>query len=235
MGFYFLKQSDKSSLRDKMKKIRNMPVADLIDIGFDRLRRIVNLDLYRYYKWKGRVYVHRKVTFKVSPNTLSLGETGKLNIFPWGKDTVRLTQFVLHRYSRCIVHDYLYCNSGISIVVAANGRLEIKEAIMNNNARIYCTTHIEIGEEVLIGDNVSIRDTDNHQIFYEGHEQEISSPVIIEDHVWIGINSTILKGVRIGKGAIIAAGAVVTKDIPAGCLAGGVPAKVLKHNVSWKF
>ncbi|MCA5585901.1 acyltransferase [Parabacteroides gordonii] len=106
---------------------------------------------------------------------------------------------------------------------------------MNNNARIYCTTHIEIGEEVLIGDNVSIRDTDNHQIFYEGHEQEVNSPVIIEDHVWIGINSTILKGVRIGKGAIIAAGAVVTKDIPAGCLAGGVPAKVLKQNVSWKF
>ena len=103
MGFYFLKQSDKSSLRDKMKKIRSMPVADLIDIGFDRLRRIVNLDLYRYYKWKGRVYVHRKVSFKVSPNTLSLGETGKLNIFPWGKDTVRLTQFVLHRHSRCIV------------------------------------------------------------------------------------------------------------------------------------
>lgn len=106
---------------------------------------------------------------------------------------------------------------------------------MNNNVTIFCSNRIEIGEEVIIGDNVLIRDTDSHQIYYEGHTQEVSSPIIIEDHVWIGVNCTILKGVRIGKGAVIAAGAVVTKDIPAGCLAGGVPAKVLKQNISWKM
>jgi len=52
-------------------------------------------------------------------------------------------------------------------------------------------------------------------------------PVVIEDDVWIGCRSIILKGVRIGRGAVIAAGSVVTKDIPAGAIAGGVPARVL--------
>lgn len=235
MAISFLKEPDKLSWHDRIRKIRNMPLTDLIDIGIERLKHILNLDLYRYCKWEGRVYIHRKVCFNAASNTLSLGKAGKLYIFPWGKDGHRFSQLVLHRYSQCIIHDYLYCNSGVSIVVAANARLVIKEALMNNNARIYCSKHIEIGEEVLIGDNVSVRDTDNHRIYYEGHVQEISSPVIIEDHVWIGINSTILKGVRIGKGAIIAAGSVVTKDIPAGCLAGGIPAKVLKQNVSWEF
>jgi galactoside O-acetyltransferase len=52
-------------------------------------------------------------------------------------------------------------------------------------------------------------------------------PVVIEDDVWIGCRSIVLKGVRIGRGAVIAAGSVVTKDIPAGAIAGGVPARVL--------
>jgi len=56
--------------------------------------------------------------------------------------------------------------------------------------------------------------------------------IIVEDEVWIGGGSTILSGVRIGKGAIIAAGAVVTKDIPPYAVAGGVPAKVIKYRFS---
>jgi acetyltransferase-like isoleucine patch superfamily enzyme len=59
-------------------------------------------------------------------------------------------------------------------------------------------------------------------------------PIIIGNNVWIGTNVTVLKGVTIGDGAIIAAGSVVTKDVPANCMAAGVPAKVIKEHVKWK-
>lgn len=63
---------------------------------------------------------------------------------------------------------------------------------------------------------------------------EPTRPIVIGNKVWIGTNVTVLKGVKIGDGCVIAAGSLVTKDIPANCLAGGVPAKVIKENVKWK-
>jgi acetyltransferase-like isoleucine patch superfamily enzyme len=57
----------------------------------------------------------------------------------------------------------------------------------------------------------------------------VTAPIVVEDHAWIGASVTILPGVRIGKGAIIGAGSVVTRDIPPYCVAAGVPARVLRH------
>ena len=62
----------------------------------------------------------------------------------------------------------------------------------------------------------------------------MSSPIKIGNHVWIGMDAKILSGVTIGDGAIIAAGAVVTKDVPAYSLAAGCPAKVVRENVVWE-
>lgn len=59
--------------------------------------------------------------------------------------------------------------------------------------------------------------------------KEDDLPVVIESDVWVGTNVTILNGVKVGRGAIIAAGAVVVKDVPAYAIVGGVPAKVLKY------
>lgn len=57
---------------------------------------------------------------------------------------------------------------------------------------------------------------------------------MIGDHVWIGARAVVLKGVTIGDGAVIAAGAVVTHDVPAHTLVGGVPAKIIKQNIVWE-
>ena len=54
-------------------------------------------------------------------------------------------------------------------------------------------------------------------------------------HVWIGTRVTILSGVNVGNGAVIAAGALVTKDVPAGALVGGIPAKIIKEKVEWQI
>lgn len=69
-----------------------------------------------------------------------------------------------------------------------------------------------------------------HRYVIDGSFESISKgPIILEDDVWIGENCIILSGVKIGQGAVIAAGAIVTNDIPPYAIAGGVPAKVIKY------
>jgi len=109
--------------------------------------------------------------------------------------------------------------------------LNIGEGYINNKVTIDCFDSITIGNGVAISKGVTIRDSDNHSI---NGSKKISAPIIIEDHVWIGLNATILKGVRIGSGAVVAAGAVVTRDVPENAIVGGVPARIIKENVSWK-
>jgi acetyltransferase-like isoleucine patch superfamily enzyme len=131
-----------------------------------------------------------------------------------------------------IVKDTFYIYSGSKIYINPNARLELGSGYINSNLNLSCFKSIVIGKNVAISENVTIRDSDNHSIC--PHINPISKPIVIKDNVWIGINVTILKGVTIGEGAVIAAGSLVNKDIPAKCLAGGVPAKVIKENIEWK-
>lgn len=120
---------------------------------------------------------------------------------------------------------------GHHIVVMKNAKLNLGSGYINRNARIHCFKEITIGKGVAISEHVTIWDTDAHCI--EGNENSFMQPVHIGNKVWIGANVTILKGVSIGDGSVIAAGSVVTRSIPANCLAGGIPAKVIKENVAW--
>lgn len=100
---------------------------------------------------------------------------------------------------------------------------------------ITCTKQIIIGNNVLTGRWVTISDnnhgdTSEESLHLPPSKREVISkgPVIIEDDVWIGDKATILAGVRIGKGAVIAANAVVTKDVPEYSVAAGNPARIIK-------
>lgn len=90
---------------------------------------------------------------------------------------------------------------------------------------IGCAKSISIGNHVRCGANTLITDTDWHQDDPRSGE---CKPVVIEDNVWLGINSMVLKGVTIGRNSVIGAGSVVTKDIPANVIAAGNPCKVVK-------
>lgn len=102
----------------------------------------------------------------------------------------------------------------------------------------YCTrAELKIGKKVIFGPKPTII-TGDHRIDIIGKYiidvtdteklPEQDAPVTIEDGCWIGANVTILKGVTIGRGCVVAAGAVVNKDVPPYCIAGGVPAKPIK-------
>ena len=87
---------------------------------------------------------------------------------------------------------------------------------------------IEIGEGSLIGHNVVLA-TLNHDLKPERRQICIPASIKIGKNVWIGSNSTILPGVSIGDNSVVAAGAVVTKDVEANTIVGGVPAKIIKR------
>ena len=127
--------------------------------------------------------------------------------------------------------------AGSRINVNAGAKLSLGSGYMNHECVIDCFDSISIGHHVVISERVVLRDSDNHVIKdVKGMELEkpvVTAPIVIGDHVWIGMNVIVLKGVTIGEGAIVAAGSVVTKDVPSHCLVAGVPAKVVKTDVTW--
>ena len=86
---------------------------------------------------------------------------------------------------------------------------------------------IIVGNDVFIGPKVNLI-TINHDVNPDNRSATYGRPIVIEDKVWIGINSTILPGVKIGYGAIVGAGSVVTKDVPAMTVVAGNPARIIK-------
>jgi acetyltransferase-like isoleucine patch superfamily enzyme len=113
----------------------------------------------------------------------------------------------------------LYTGKHGKLIVGRNSRL--------NGVHIDARELIQIGDTVQIGPYTIIMDSDFHDL--KDHSKDgPSSPIYIEDDVWIATRVTILKGVRIGKGSVIAAGAIVTKDVPPYSVAAGTPARVVK-------
>lgn len=106
---------------------------------------------------------------------------------------------------------------------------------VNPMSYIIARRRIVIGEHCLIASGVIIRDHDGHKIGFDGQApSEAIRDITINDHCWIGHNAIVLKGVTIGKGAVIAAGSVVSRDVPDRTLVGGVPARVIRENVVWE-
>lgn len=115
---------------------------------------------------------------------------------------------------------------------AYGGKIEIgNRSYIGDRTEIHAGECVKIGNEVNIAWDCNILDRDYHAF---NAEKEQIRPVTINDRVWIGARSIVLKGVTIGEGAVVAAGSVVIKDVPKGCLVGGNPARVIKENITWK-
>lgn len=165
---------------------------------------------------------------------------GKPRIIRWGNPTIIIEDGVTFD------SDPMHNDAGIihpcTLSVTGNGRLYIGENSGFSGVQVCCTNSITIGRNVWVGVNVTIYDTDFHPIDpYERLKLDTSAKsgdVIIDDGVWIGANAMILKGVHIGKGSVIAAGSVVTKDVPEFTVFGGNPAKLIReipHNSNYNY
>jgi acetyltransferase-like isoleucine patch superfamily enzyme len=100
----------------------------------------------------------------------------------------------------------------------------------NYGLEIVCNDSITIGDDCFIGYKVMIRDSDEHWITGGSGP----GPVRIGNHVWLASGAVIMPGVTIGDGAVVAAGAIVTKDVPSRALVAGIPARVIREDVDWK-
>jgi acetyltransferase-like isoleucine patch superfamily enzyme len=132
---------------------------------------------------------------------------------------------------------------GVHFDLGENGQMVIGDYCYFTNAVLLCELDVRIGNYVVIGWNATLADTDFHPIapaervadaiacspLGKGRPrpQILKRPVIIEDDVWIGPNATILKGVRIGAGAFVEAGSVVSRDVPPRARVMGNPAEIV--------
>ena len=183
---------------------------------------------------KARIRIH-PATHLVMRNSKIIVENGVLSVGyspGWPiKDSsdIRLFDSTLH------IIGNVDLRPGVGIW-AMNAKVVIRNGtVMNGPSGIVSKARVEVGAHCQIAKNTTIMDCDLHKHGVAGGKPEdVAKQVIIEDHCWIGHNVTILKGVTVGKGCIIGAHSVVTKDVEAGTQVAGVPARKIKENVIWE-
>ena len=129
---------------------------------------------------------------------------------------------------------FLNMHSPVKIIAdRKDAKIEIGSKTRINGACIHAYNSIIIGKGCLIAANCQIIDGSGHDLSFpdvenRGKTKGHTRPIVIEDNVWIGANSIILPGVKIGTGSIIGAGSVVTKNVPSMSMAAGNPAKLIR-------
>lgn len=131
----------------------------------------------------------------------------------------------------------IYFSKGSSIRISSNAKLKIgSNFYANKNCLIFCNKNISIGNDVLLGWNVNIRDSDGHFIISDDLLKENTKDIMISNHVWIASYVDILKGALIKENSVVACRSLITSTFKdANVLIGGVPGKVLKNNINWKL
>lgn len=135
--------------------------------------------------------------------------------------TAILSQILEKEIQNVTVFTPIYINCGKSISIGTN-------VFINFDCTFLALGGITIEDDVLIGPKVSLI-TESHPLHPQDRKGLTGNSIRIKRNAWIGANTTILPGVTIGENAIVAAGAVVSKDVPDNTIAGGIPAKTIRH------
>tara|TARA_B100000787_G_scaffold161738_1_gene141845 strand:+ start:122 stop:697 length:576 start_codon:yes stop_codon:yes gene_type:complete len=182
------------------------------------IRKILNK--YSYFKLRKEAH-------------LTIGANSVVNYRSFDLQNNKNCRFVIGEKS-LVSASFVFEKEGATIEIGRNTFI--------GGSVLSCAEKIKIGENVFIAWNVTIFDHNSHSLNYNVRRNDLPhlfigkktwedvgiSPTIIEEDVWVGVNAIILKGITIGKGSIIAAGAVVTKNVPPNTLVAGNPAQVVK-------
>lgn len=186
--------------------------------------------LLRTRRLRPRIWAYPGLHFSLGHDAAITG-SGNLHLGRRWKGRRYLQSEIVMGDRACLeVRGNFSIHTGCFIAVNEGGYLTLGSGYINHRTSIECYLKITIGDDVAIAKGVTIRDSDVHSI---NGNSVVSAPISIGNHVWIGTDAIVLKGVSIGDGTVVAAGAVVTRNVAPHTLVGGVPARVLKTDVSW--
>jgi acetyltransferase-like isoleucine patch superfamily enzyme len=202
------------------------------------IRKILQSIAYKIYKTGELVdsRINEKEKKEYNERSATISDTAIVDDMTIYNNQNNKSRIVIGEKS-VIQGEILIFKHGGSIVIG-------KHCFVGKGSRIWSSKNITIGDRVLISHNVNIHDNISHPIDSELRHQDIvhifskglqesidlrEAPIIIEEDAWIGFNAIILKGIRIGKGAIIGAGAIVTKDVPDYAIVVGETAKIKRN------
>lgn len=151
-----------------------------------------------------------------------------------GQEGLDVSVIQLAPHSEFKVDGQVELGPGVRIILGEHAKLKIGDFTgITANTRIFVKDEIEIGSHTQISWDVQIMDTDFHTFEEQGMRKPNTKKITIGNRVWIGSRATILKGVEIGDGSVVAAGAVVTKSVPPRSVVAGNPARIIRSNVRW--
>ena len=171
--------------------------------------------------------VRNKIKLKGS-SSIEISKSAKMvgcNIFIRGKDnSLRIgSDTQLRNISIEIIGDGCSVEIGNDCMVGDGCYLAVKEG-----------STLVLGDDCGLSRNVKIMTSDGHPIFKDGKRVNEAKDVLLESHIWIADNVTILKGVTIASGAVVGINSTVTKDVPANVVAVGNPARVVQEGIEWR-
>lgn len=211
----------------------------------NKLKLLTKISLFTFIKWN---YFSKQVIrdkgcyiFPKKGAVIDIDCSAKIYLHanfyinnPKYKNSKEEAFLLLRSGAELTVNGVINLTSRATLQLHNNAKLSIGRAYINHNASIIIASDSNIGDGILISRDVKVFDADFHKILDEnGNRTNLPKPVIIGNHVWIGIGAIILRGSKIADGAVIAAGSVVMGKVKAGTLAIGNPARSFS-NVRWE-
>ena len=211
-----------------------------------RIIHLIKYHFYTLYKLLKKIRKIKLISKRVKVNNKGYGRIhhsviGERNAIIVGKDSHLVDTIIRIRGNNnkiifgeqcCVGKNCSFWMEGNDILIEIGNRSTFTENIhfcaQENNQKIV------VGEDCMFSNTITVRTSDSHPI-YDENGMRINPPnsVYIGNHIWIAPNSKVFKGAVIHDGAIIGSNTMVTKEIPAKSLAVGMPAKIVKSNVSW--